>query len=761
MTLPFFPGQLPTADDFNALAVKADLASPGGASSIGYGGTTVAAALAAVTAPSVTSVASKTGAVTLYVTDIIGAAKEGGDSLVNFLVKNATGSQHAIPLGQADARYAPIGGGGGGGGVSSVGLTLPADFDVTGSPVTGAGVLAAAWSAKNPNLVLAGPASGGAPGTPVFRSLVPADVPTLNQNTTGTAGSITGVLGYANGGTGQAGRQLALNALTDAGAAPGGYVLTKDPSDGLVKMMPNAAGGSFVQAGTGAVTRTMQAKVRESVSVKDFGAVGDGVVDDTNACQLALNSVSVNGGRVYFPSGKYRITSSLILPLQQITVYGDGPSTLLFSAGTIFTYPLGVYIPGYIAVQNIENMLIEQTGNGTSVVMTQTWDALGKIGPTISGVIFYHSSLTTTSAISLRMQGVWSAAVTNCWFIGRGDGGGPTTGIGGYGIRMVPGMGNPTNIMNTIIANNTFLTMAYPIYMDMRAAVGGGVIEGIKIVGNNLAAGWQGITTNWSLATSITGNQVSDYQTCIRCCSDFEMSITGNSELHGTLSGINLVSGSVGFGATERITIAANNVGGQGTFSGGSGVRLTNLTANDQLRSIVISGNSFRGQPGSTANGYGVSFEGSNAINSVSMTGNSFGYLLAGFWFSGAGHAKNCVVGNTFSNVATEFVNLAFAGTNGGQVSGWSSGATGGRYLIQVGGNLTSAAPVITFPIPFKAGTVPAVFITPVGTLNTTMEAPSVSNVSNTFVEIQKKQFNGAIVLTNYQIVWVAVGEAA
>lgn len=42
-------------------------------------------------------------------------------------------------------------------------------------------------------------------------------------------------------------------------------------------------------------------------SVKDFGAVGDGVTDDTAAIQAALNA----GGDVYFPAGRYRVTSQL------------------------------------------------------------------------------------------------------------------------------------------------------------------------------------------------------------------------------------------------------------------------------------------------------------------------------------------------------------------------------------------------------------------------------------------------------------------
>lgn len=55
----------------------------------------------------------------------------------------------------------------------------------------------------------------------------------------------------------------------------------------------------FQQAGTGTVTTTVQAKLRETVSVKDFGAVGDGVTDDTTAFNSAPSGI------VHIPAGTY------------------------------------------------------------------------------------------------------------------------------------------------------------------------------------------------------------------------------------------------------------------------------------------------------------------------------------------------------------------------------------------------------------------------------------------------------------------------
>lgn len=65
------------------------------------------------------------------------------------------------------------------------------------------------------------------------------------------------------------------------------------------------------------------ADVPKSVSARDFGAVGDGVADDTAAIRKALDSVAPGGGIVNLPAGAYRITDSLKVP-QGVTLLGEG-----------------------------------------------------------------------------------------------------------------------------------------------------------------------------------------------------------------------------------------------------------------------------------------------------------------------------------------------------------------------------------------------------------------------------------------------------
>lgn len=85
----------------------------------------------------------------------------------------------------------------GSGTVTSVGLALPSEFSVTGSPVTTSGTLTGAWASQTANLVFASP--NGSSGVPTFRSIVAADIPTLNQNTTGSAGSVANALTAGTG----------------------------------------------------------------------------------------------------------------------------------------------------------------------------------------------------------------------------------------------------------------------------------------------------------------------------------------------------------------------------------------------------------------------------------------------------------------------------------------------------------------------------------------------------------------------------------
>jgi Pectate lyase superfamily protein len=73
------------------------------------------------------------------------------------------------------------------------------------------------------------------------------------------------------------------------------------------------------------------------INVKDYGAVGDGVTDDTAAIQNVLNQISLVRPSLFFPSGRYKVTSPL-----NLTSQGSGTGGIYHGEGyssTIEYYP--------------------------------------------------------------------------------------------------------------------------------------------------------------------------------------------------------------------------------------------------------------------------------------------------------------------------------------------------------------------------------------------------------------------------------------
>jgi len=93
---------------------------------------------------------------------------------------------------------------------------------------------------------------------------------------------------------------------------------------------------SYTPPFTGSVATNVEVKLSEYVSVKDFGAVGDGVTDDTAAIQAALDA----SGCVYFPAGEYYITAPIILKTGMM-LKGSGIVDKGYYAGPFAANPSG------------------------------------------------------------------------------------------------------------------------------------------------------------------------------------------------------------------------------------------------------------------------------------------------------------------------------------------------------------------------------------------------------------------------------------
>ena len=145
-------------------------------------------------------------------------------------------------------------------GISSVGLSMPSLFSVTPTPITSSGTFSVTFTGgQTANQFLATP--NGSSGSAGLRTIVAADIPTLNQNTTGTASNITSVLNASS-----------FPALT-------GDVVTTAGSTATTLVTVNSSPGS----------------VGTASAVSTFTDNGKGLVTTQSSVPIAITASQVSG----------------------------------------------------------------------------------------------------------------------------------------------------------------------------------------------------------------------------------------------------------------------------------------------------------------------------------------------------------------------------------------------------------------------------------------------------------------------------------
>lgn len=216
---------------------------------------------------------------------------------------------------------------------------------------------------------------------------------------------------------------------------------------------------TYLSVGTGAVETTVQNKLREFISVKDFGAVGDGVTDDTAAIQSAYDFlVSQGGGTLRLPSGIYKCNSSIIFTgtdtdqnSAKIFIRGDGNlSTILdFSTSTVGSDGVQITGAGRINLQGFTvkdaknygiNVNAGQNPGDATYVSRFTLRDIVVTGSTSHGIRLANAYMGLLENIESRNNGGdgfhfagnhTSITVIRCW--GGGDGVYPDGGNSGIG----------------------------------------------------------------------------------------------------------------------------------------------------------------------------------------------------------------------------------------------------------------------------------------------------------------------------------------
>lgn len=159
---------------------------------------------------------------------------------------------------------------------------------------------------------------------------------------------------------------------------------TERYSDAVVSSV-NAQNVVYDPPFTGAVQTNVEAKLAQTVSVKDFGAVGDGVIDDTVAIQAAITSLTSSGGSVLFPYGTYKITSAITLT-SNLDLVGDGKPTLNSTVA-------GQNIFSGSATNNVSISNIKFNGTGSA---TTPLNSVGGNAATSTGLVTIVSATDIT-----------------------------------------------------------------------------------------------------------------------------------------------------------------------------------------------------------------------------------------------------------------------------------------------------------------------------------------------------------------------------
>lgn len=167
----------------------------------------------------------------------------------------------------------------------------------------------------------------------------------------------------------------------------------------------------FQQAGAGAIARTMLDKAREYITPEDFGAIGDGVADDTVAF---LDAVTAAGGGELRIAGAYRV--SAVVTLENIRLAGQGSITKT-ARTNMHLFEIG----SNVTIDGITLKSVGASVNGSSILyLTEAAKNLRFVGVSFIDLADTYSALSASSSAggALYTVNVSDVLVDSCRFEG-------------------------------------------------------------------------------------------------------------------------------------------------------------------------------------------------------------------------------------------------------------------------------------------------------------------------------------------------------
>lgn len=494
----------------------------------------------------------------------------------------------------------------------------------------------------------------------------------------------------------------------------GGSTVASDLAQDLASTTDNAEGDAligFKQSGpagflAGAVARTVNTKLQDYVSVKDFGATGNGSTDDTAAINAAIAALSGrNSIGLFFPEGVYKVTSSINVNRGQISLVGAGMSATVIRchADGVNVFNVRSTPPAATSGVVISDMQID-IGGGVS-----TTTGAGIYLERVANAIIDNVSLGS-HASCIQIMGCFNIVTSNIIISYAAGSPGGRNGV--YVSRSTPTYSSAQS-GNIFINNMTATGGGQPLDTVTPGAAYGILFDSVDgLWVNNSYFGYfdQASACGSLIGYDITGIKFDN--TWLDASRNFCLWLNGSGGAIGLheFVGLRMVGG-------PFCTYNAYIEGAWGDihFNGGHAEQAIshNIAVTSTGGNIIFDGFDCVGSALRTAQSC-MYFDGPDYVRIVGCTinGNSTTATLHGFYINdGTGHV---VVGNTITNCAiaglfdgaadfwTAADNMDATTTNTFAITNSASGAY--YYLMNIGqkstgwGTPTGAAKIANFP---------------------------------------------------------------